>query len=123
MAIRFLADMPISPRTVSYLREAGYETMRVDKLGMERAKDRQLLRYAAERDMVIITMDLDFGGLLALSRMTKPSVITFRLRNPDANHINKMLEDMFPKLLSELEAGAIVTVEEERGRVRRLPIK
>jgi len=120
--MKFLADMPISPRTVSYLRETGYEAMRVDKLGMERAKDEQLFRYAAERDMVIITMDLDFGGLLALSGMTKPSVITFRLRNPDVNHINKMLEDMLPKLLSELEVGAIITVEEERVRVRRLPI-
>ena len=123
MAIRFLADMPISPRTGSYLRGIGYEAMRVDKLGMERAKDEQLLRYAAEQDMVIITMDLDFGGLLALSGMTKPSVMIFRLRNPDANHINKMLEDMLPKLLSELEVGVIITIEEERARVRRLPIK
>jgi len=123
MAIRFLADMPISPRTVSYLRGIGYEAMRVDKLGMERAKDEQLLCYAAEQDMVIITMDLDFGGLLALSGMTKPSVMIFRLRNPDANHINKMLEDMLPKLLSELGVGVIITIEEERVRVRRLPIK
>jgi predicted nuclease of predicted toxin-antitoxin system len=122
VAMKILADMPISPRTVLYLREMGYEAVRVDKLGMERAEDEQLLRYAAERDMVIITMDLDFGGFLALSGITKPSVITFRLRNPDANHINKMLEDMLPKLLSELEVGAIITVEEERMRVRRLPI-
>jgi predicted nuclease of predicted toxin-antitoxin system len=73
--------------------------------------------------MNIITMDLDFGGLLALSGMTRPSVIIFRLRNPDANHINKMLKDMLPELLDELEAGAIITVEEKRVRVRRLPIK
>ena len=120
--MRFLVDMPISPRTVSYLRQLGYEAMRADELGMERVKDEQLLQYAAEQDMAIITMDLDFGGLLALSGMTKPSVITFRLRNPDANHINKMSEDMLPRLLNELKAGAIITVEEERVRVRRLPV-
>jgi Uncharacterized protein conserved in bacteria len=123
VAIKFLADMPISPRTVSYLREEDYEATRANELGMEQAKDRQLLRYAAERDMVIITMDLDFGGLLALSGMARPSVITFRLRNPDVNQVNKMLEAMLPKLLSELEAGAIITVEGERVRVRRLPVK
>jgi predicted nuclease of predicted toxin-antitoxin system len=122
VAIRILADMPISPQTVSYLGGMGYEAVRADKLGMERAEDEQLLRYAAERDMVIITMDLDFAGFLALSGMTKPSVITFRLRNPDASRINKMLEDILPRLVSELEVGNVVTVEEERIRVRRLPI-
>jgi predicted nuclease of predicted toxin-antitoxin system len=122
VAIKLLADMPISLRTVCYLREMGYEAVRADKLGMERAEDEQLLPYAAERDMVIITTDLDFAGFLAVSGMTKPSVITFRLRNPDASRINKMLEDMLPKLASEPEVGNIVTVEEERIRVRRLPI-
>jgi len=114
--MRFLADMPISPRTVSYLMEMGYEAIRANELGMERAGDEQLLRYAAQRDMVIITLDLDFGGLLAPSGMAKPSVITLRLRNPDASHINKMLEAILPKLPKEL-------VEEERARVRRLPIE
>jgi predicted nuclease of predicted toxin-antitoxin system len=65
--MRFLADMPISPRTVSYLKEMGYEAVRASEVGMERAEDEQLLHYAAEQDMVIISMDLDFGGLLLLS--------------------------------------------------------
>jgi predicted nuclease of predicted toxin-antitoxin system len=121
--MRFLADMPISPRTVSYLREMGYEAMRADELEMARAGDEQLLHYAAEQDMVIITMDLDFGGLLVLSGATKPSVITFRLRNPEVHRVNGILEEMLPKLQSELETGAIITVVEERVRVRRLPIR
>jgi predicted nuclease of predicted toxin-antitoxin system len=119
----FLVDMPISPRTVSCLRERGYQAVRVDELEMERAEDEQLLHYAAEQDMVIITMDLDFGSLLVLSGATKPSVITFRLRNPEVNRINDILKDVLPKLRGELEMGAIVTVEEERVRVRRLPIR
>ena len=115
--------MPISPRTVSYLREMGYGAMRADELGMERAEDEQLFHYAAEQDMVIITMDLDFGGLLLLSGMIKPSVITFRLRNPEVNRVNSILKDMLPKLQGELEIGAIITIEEDRVRVRRLPIR
>ena len=122
MAIRVLADMPISPRTVSYLRELGYEAIRANELGMKQSEDEQLLRYAAEQDMIIITLDLDFGGLLALSGMTKPSVVTFRIRNPDANLINGILKSILPKLQGELEVGASITVEEERVRVRRLPI-
>jgi len=121
--MRFLADMPISPRTVSYLRDMGYEVVRADELGMERARDEQLLQHAAQQDMVIITMDLDFGGLLLLSGKAKPSVITFRLRNPEVERINDILRDMLPRLTEELGRGAIVTIEEERVRVRRLPIK
>jgi len=40
----------------------GYKAIRVDELKMERAEDEQLLHYAAEQNMAIITMDLEFGG-------------------------------------------------------------
>ena len=80
--MKFLADMPISPRTVEFLRSLGHEAVRLTDLGMAKAADEEIIDYARRNNQVILTMDLDFGGLLALKGANKPSVITFRLENP-----------------------------------------
>ena len=81
--MKFLADMPISPRTVEFLRSLGHEAVRLTDLGMAKAADEEIIDYARRNNQVILTMDLDFGGLLALKGANKPSVITFRLENPE----------------------------------------
>ena len=121
--MRFLADMPISPRTVSYLNRIGHEAVRLNELGMEKSEDEEIIAYGRSQNMVILTMDLDFGGILAFSGATKPSVMTFRLENPDVDRINRILEEIIPRLQNDLEGGAMVTVEEARVRIRKLPIR
>jgi hypothetical protein len=44
--MRFLADMGISPRTVDYLREKGYEAMHLHELGQDRLPDGTILATA-----------------------------------------------------------------------------
>ena len=89
--MKFLANLCISPKTVKYLRKLGFEVYRVNEVGLERAKDREIMDYAAERNMILITMDLDVGYLLAFSRRNRPSVILFRLRNPSVGNVNRLL--------------------------------
>lgn len=37
--MKFLADMPISPKTVAFLRNLGHEALRVNECALDRAKD------------------------------------------------------------------------------------
>jgi len=40
--MKFLLDMPISPKTEKFLRDLGYDAIRVDKLGMKKATDKEI---------------------------------------------------------------------------------
>jgi len=120
--VRLLADMPISPQTVDFLKSLGHEATRLAELNMADAADEDILEYARKHQMVILTMDLDFGGLLALRGWDKPSVITFRLENPEPARINRILEAQLSEIEEDLMSGALITVEDFRVRVRALPI-
>ena len=120
--MKFLADMPISPKTVEFLRMLRHDAIRLNEIGMESAEDEEILEYAAKHDYVALTMDLDFGGLLASKGLAKPSVITFRLVNPEVTRINNILTEMFEQIKEELIKGAMIIVEEFRIRIRNLPI-
>ncbi len=120
--MRFLADAGISPRTVAFLRELGHDTVHVRALGLERADDRHLVQVATEATRVILTFDLDFGEILALGVLDKPSVVTFRLTDERADSVNRHLSAVLAERVAELEAGVLILVEDTRYRVRRLPI-
>jgi predicted nuclease of predicted toxin-antitoxin system len=121
--VKFLADMGISPRTVAYLREHAHEAIRLDALGMERATDSIVVAYAASKGSIVLTCDLDYPEIIALAHAQSPSLIVFRLRDETAENINRLLGRFLPEVESQLLAGAIVIVEEDRIRVRLLPIE
>ncbi len=120
--MKFLVDMALSPRTAKFLAELGYEAERVDKLGMAKSTDREIFEYAIENNRVVITADMDFGRILAYTKSNKPSVIIFRLKTPTPEKVNSMLSSTLPRIKEALEKGAIVVIEDQRVRIRGLPI-
>lgn len=77
--MRFLADAGISPKTVEFLRRRGHDAIHVRELAMQRAADRLLAEKARTEDRILLTFDLDFGAILALGVVDRPSVVIFRL--------------------------------------------
>ncbi|MEQ9549499.1 MAG: DUF5615 family PIN-like protein [Coleofasciculus sp. G3-WIS-01] len=88
--MRFLADMGISPRTVNWLKAAGYDAIHLVEEGLERLADDEILVKAREEGRILLTVDLDFGYLLAVSGETLPSVILLSCR---LRRINTKLPD------------------------------
>ena len=121
--MRFLADMGVSLRIVAWLRDHGHDAVHVRELELQRANDEQILRRAAKDARIVLTMDLDFGYLLAVSGGRTPSVIIFRLTDERSETINNRLRDVLPRCREALEQGAIVSVGDETARVRRLPLR
>jgi len=120
--MKFLVDMSISPKTVEFLRKQGYEAVRVSDMGMAKSRDEEILGYAIEKGMVLITADLDFGNIFAYTKSKRPSTIIFRLKNPSPEFVNQMLLLTLPKIVEQLKKGVIVVVEDRRIRIRELPI-
>jgi predicted nuclease of predicted toxin-antitoxin system len=120
--MRFLADAGVSPRTVEFLKQLGHEVVHVRTLGLQRAADADVVARARTDSSVVLTFDLDFGGVLAVGVLDKPSVILFRLADERADSVNRPLATVLAERLAELEAGALILVEDSRYRVRKLPI-
>ena len=120
--MRFLANAGISPKTVDFLKQLGHEAVHVRTLGLERAADRVLIDRALADSSVVVTFDLDFGDILALGVLDKPSVIICRLADERSESVNRHLSTVLAERLKELDAGALILIEDTRYRVRKLPI-
>ena len=71
----------------------------------------------------MLTFDLDFGEILALGVLDKPSVILFRLTDERSESVNRRLSTVLSERRAEIESGALILVEDTQYRVRRLPIR
>jgi predicted nuclease of predicted toxin-antitoxin system len=120
--MRFLADAGVSPRTVEVLKQLGHDAVHVRTLGLQRSRDLELVDRARADSSVVLTFDLDFGDILALGVLDKPSVILFRLADERPESVNRHLSTVLAERCAELESGALILVEDTQYRVRRLPI-
>jgi predicted nuclease of predicted toxin-antitoxin system len=120
--MRLLADMHISPRTVAFLRALGHDVVRVSDILPLQAPDEAIVSHADENGRVVLTQDLDFSAIIALSGQQSPSLVSLRLASARVEYVNTVLAKVLPEVEEQLLAGAIVTVEDQRVRVRQLPV-
>ncbi|GFP32901.1 hypothetical protein HKBW3S42_01208 [Candidatus Hakubella thermalkaliphila] len=122
-AVRLLANMNISPKTVESLGQQGWDTVRVSQLLPVNASDEEILGLARREDRAMVTQDLDFSTLLALGGYDRPSLITIRLSVSDPDTVARRLLEVLPRIEQVLGKGGAATVEDVAVRVRRLPIE
>lgn len=90
---------------------------------MSAATDEQIIALARIQGRVVVTLDADFHNMLALTGATGPSTIRIRsegLRSPSMTAL--ILETIAASGVALL-AGAMVTTDGRRVRVRHLPIR
>lgn len=71
----------------------------------------------------MLTHDQDFSTLLALSRKGKPSVVLLRLSSLRVEGVGDRVLKTVKTVAKDIEAGAIVVIEDSRVRVRSLPMR
>ena len=79
------------------------------------------MAYAFANDCIVLTHDLDFGAILAVTHGKKPSVVQIRSENVSPDAIAMTVISALRQMASELEQGALVTVDVNRTRLRLLP--
>lgn len=121
--IRLLADVHISPKTVADLQKQGYEIMRSSEFLPANAPDINILEFARTENWVVLTQDLDFSMLVALSRYSQPSLITLRLSSAKPDIVTKRLLDVLSQIEKALQEGSAITVQDESIRIRKLPVR
>ena len=121
--IRLLADVHISPKTVGDLQKQGYEIMRSSEVLPANAPDINILEFARTENWVVLTQDLDFSMLVALSRYSQPSLITLRLSSAKPDIVTQKLLDVLPQIEEALQEGSAITIQDESIRIRKLPVR
>jgi predicted nuclease of predicted toxin-antitoxin system len=120
--MRFLADMGISQVVVAWLQAQGHEATHLRDEGLHRLENGEIVTKAFREPRVILTWDLDFTEILALSGRHQVSAVIFRLVNTRSAHVIERLARVLQESAQDLEDGAIISVEEARHRVRLLPL-
>jgi predicted nuclease of predicted toxin-antitoxin system len=120
--MRFLADMGISPRTVEWLRQQGYDSVHLVEEGLNVLSDEDIIHKARTENRIVLTVDLDFGYLLAISQANLPSVVIFRLGNASRSVVQSRLVEVLNLCSEDLLSGALISVSEKTIRVRQLPM-
>ena len=80
------------------------------------------MAYAAENRMIVLTHDLDFGAILAATHGEKPSVVQIRSEDVSPDSIGFQVVSAVRQMEAELEAGALLTIDPGRARIRALPL-
>jgi len=120
--LRLLADQHISPKTVEYLKLLGHDVVTVALVLSPTAQDSAIVDVARAEQRVVLTQDLDYTSLIALSKSSSPSLLLLRVSKMDAESVNALLATALPMVEKSLSEGAIVTLTENTYRVRALPL-
>jgi len=120
--MKLLLDMGLARRTAYFLRNRGYDAVHLREQNLQRLTDEDVIAKGRLEERVIVTHDLDYGRIVALSRSHLPSVITLRLSNMEPDQVNRYLEYVLSRFADQLAAGALISVSEQGVRVRALPV-
>ena len=121
--MKFLIDNNLSPLLADALKAAGHDAVHLRDLRMQAATDHVVLERAKADERILVSADTDFGGLLARSGASTPSVILIRrLAGRRAAEQAAIILANLDQVAEDLTAGAIVGLHEDSLRVRRLPM-
>lgn len=120
--MKLLLDMNLSPKWARTLADKGFETTHWISIGAATASDPEIMAYARAHGYAVLTQDLDFSAILAVTQGKKPSVIQIRADDLNPNVIGDQVIAALVKSEPELERGALVTIDPKRTRVRLLPL-
>jgi predicted nuclease of predicted toxin-antitoxin system len=80
------------------------------------------MEWASAHGYTVFTHDLDFGTMLALSGSASPSVLQIRCLNVLPEAIGSLVLSVLRTYADDIELGALIVADEQRQRVRILPL-
>jgi len=121
--MKLVVDMNLSPSWGSRLSERGFDAVHWSVIGASTAPDDEILVWAREQGFVVITNDLDFSAILAATSGLAPSVVQIRMQDLISDVAVQVVARALDAYRVEIEAGALLSIDESGTRVRMLPLR
>ncbi len=120
--MKILLDMNIPETWEDFLNRAGHDAIHWSRIGDIRAEDTDIMAWARDNGYVVFTHDLDFGSLLFATNVAAPSVVQLRFQHILPETIGSAVLETLITAAQMLKAGALVTIDPRRHRIRMLPL-
>jgi len=120
--MRFLTDENIHADVIRELRQANYEVFSVQDVGLSGHKDHEILEYSEKQDLILISGDKDFGGLIEFGTLWgRGRVILLRY---NLINVTQMVQDIMEVVKCEAETLAagdpfVIVLSESGYRIRK----
>jgi predicted nuclease of predicted toxin-antitoxin system len=121
--MKFLVDMPLAPALAEWLVERGHDAIHASVVGLSGASDVEILHRALEESRAVVTADLDYPRLLALTGSRGPGLILFRGGDYSELELLQRLERLLTTVPTSDLSTCIIVIERNRIRRRRLPVR
>lgn len=120
--MKLLLDQGLPRSAARILRDAGMDALHTGECSLACASDEEILRYAEADGRVVVSLDSDFHALLAFSKATRPSVVRIRIEGLRAEAASDLIRRVVKCCEDDLTVGCVVSVQEDRMRIRELPL-
>lgn len=120
--MKILIDMNLSPEWVIFFKQNFIESVHWSTIGDPCATDFTILQWAKNNQYIVFTNDLDFGAILAATQMDSPSVIQIRSQDLLPQSIGAIIIKVLSQFKALLASGALLVIDDNRARIRILPI-
>jgi predicted nuclease of predicted toxin-antitoxin system len=121
--MKLLIDMNLSRSWIGMLGSFAIQADHWSQISSPTAPDSEIMDYAAAYGYTVLTQDLDFGIMLAATGQPRPSVVQLRTAIVDPLVIGSFVVQAILASRTELEEGALLTIDPKRARVRLLPLQ
>lgn len=120
--MRLLADENVHADVIHGLRQANYEVFSVHDVGLSGRKDCEILEYSEEQDLILISGDKDFGGLVEFGTLWgRGRIILLRYY---LINVSRMVQDIVEVVKREAETlsggdPVVIVLSESGYRIRK----
>ncbi len=116
--MRLLLDENLPIMTVKFLRELGHDVVGVHDESLVSQADEFIFAHARQSERVLVTYNADFIDLRALAGVHHSGIIRLRISNQRPHFAHPILRTALEQLQDRDLADTLVTVSDQRIRVR-----
>jgi predicted nuclease of predicted toxin-antitoxin system len=113
--------MNMAYRWAAMLTSRGIEAIHWAEIGPGDAPDIDIMNYAKNKGYAVLTNDLDFGAVLALTAASAPSVVQIRGADVRPENLFEPVVNALVRFSADIEKGALVTIDANKVRIHILP--
>ena len=118
--LKFLLDANLSFETRDYLNSLGYKTFAAAQFNLSDAEDSKIIEFAKRENLMLITLDLDFGQIYYFSAPIPSGMIILKLNIQTVESVNKHLARLIESriLQNKKYHKSLIIVDEKKIRIK-----